>query len=108
MVGPRRKPGLMVPFIDGFRAWLVELSYTPATIHNMLTVAGQLGRWLASEGVEFARLDAGSIEAFRSARRDAGFVRVPTVAGLAPLLRYLTDAGEVPVAAREPFRACAF
>ena len=102
MVGPRRKPGLMGPFVDGFRARLLELSYTPATVHNMLTVAGQLGRWLASEGVEFARLDAGSIEAFRSARRDAGFVRVPTVAALAPLLRYLTDAGEVPVAAREP------
>jgi site-specific recombinase XerD len=102
MVGPRRKPGLMGPFVEGFRAWLFESSYTPATVHNMLTVAGQLGRWLASEGLEVADLDAGSIEAFRSARRRAGFVRVPTVGALVPLLRYLMSEGAVPVEPRAP------
>ena len=102
MVGPRRKPGSIGPFVEGFRAWLLELSYTPATVHNMLTVAGQLGRWLASEGVDVADLDAGEIEAFRLARRDAGFVRVPTVRALAPLLRYLRGEGEVRVEALVP------
>lgn len=63
----------------------------------MLTVAGQLGRWLASEGVDVADLDAGEIEAFRLARRDAGFVRVPTMGALVPLLRYLRGEGAVPV-----------
>jgi hypothetical protein len=43
MTGRRRKPGRMGPFIEGYRAWLVGLGYTPETIKNMLAMVGDLG-----------------------------------------------------------------
>jgi hypothetical protein len=37
MAGTRRKPGRMGPYIEGFRARLMELGYTPASVHHVLT-----------------------------------------------------------------------
>lgn len=51
MSGTRRKPGRMGPYIDGFRARLLELGYTPGTVRNALKVAGQLGRWMVDANV---------------------------------------------------------
>lgn len=50
MSGPRRKPGRLGRFVDGYRVRLLELGYTPQTVRGMLKVLGQLGRWMATEG----------------------------------------------------------
>jgi hypothetical protein len=52
MSGTRRKPGRLGPYVEGYRARLLELGYTPGTVRGMLKVLGQLGRWMESAGVE--------------------------------------------------------
>lgn len=93
MSGTRRKPGRMGPHIAGFEAWLLELGYTPGTVRGELKVAGCLGRWLVVEDIDVSRVTTVVIERFRSACRDDGRRRVPSVRSLAPLLGYLTSAG---------------
>ena len=88
MSGTRRKPGRMGPHIAGFEARLLELGYTPGTVRNELKVAGQLGRWMASENVEVSRLTVEVIDAFRSARADDGFRRLPSAHSMLPLIDY--------------------
>lgn len=93
MSGTRRKPGSLGPFVEGYRVWLVELGYTPGTVRGMLRVLGQLGRWMASEGLEPGQVDDASVEVFLAARRAGGDRRVPTVRALGQLLRYLREVG---------------
>ena len=93
MSGTRRKPGRMGPYVDGFGARLAELGYTPGTVRNVLKVAGQLGRWMAGEGVEVRQLDKAAIEAFARTCRARGARRVPSVRSFEPLLDYLRDEG---------------
>jgi site-specific recombinase XerD len=95
MSGTRRKPGRLGPFVEGYRVRLLELGYTPGTVRGMLKVLGQLGRWMASEGLEPGQLDAAAIEAFLAARRAGGDRRVPTVRALGQLVRYLRDVGVI-------------
>ncbi len=52
MSGPRRNPGRLGPFVEGYRAWLLEAGYTPGTVRGMLKELGQLGRWMDAEDVE--------------------------------------------------------
>lgn len=89
MAGTRRKPGRMGPHIAGLQARWLELGYTPDTVKNMLSVAGQLGRWMATVDLDVSQLDATSIEAFVRTLRDSGARRGPGVRGLTPLLDYL-------------------
>ena len=93
MSGTRRKPGHMGPFIDGFRARLLELGYTPGTVRNELKLVGQLGLWMESEGIEVSQLTKDLIEEFISARRAAGRRKVPTIRGFASVLEFLRSAG---------------
>ena len=59
MSGSRRKPGPLGPFVDGYRARLLELGYSPLSVTRSLIVVGHLGRcgvmpllvYLRSEGV---------------------------------------------------------
>jgi len=64
MSGTRRKPGRLGPYVEGYRARLLELGYTPGTVRGMLKVLGQLGRWMESAGVEAGQLDEAAIGAF--------------------------------------------
>ncbi|MFN2629455.1 MAG: hypothetical protein ABR569_12595 [Gaiellaceae bacterium] len=93
MSGTRRKPGRLGPFVDGYRARLLELGYTPGTVRGMLKVLGQLGRWMDSEGIKPGALDMAAVEAFRAARGAGGDRRVASVGELRQLLRYLRAVG---------------
>lgn len=99
MSGTRRKPGLLGPHVEGYRAWLRQQGYTPATVRNMLKELGQVGRWMETEGLELAALDEEQLALFRSSRRAAGYRRVPGARALMPLLRFLREVGVVPPAA---------
>jgi hypothetical protein len=95
MAGTRRKPGLLGPHVDGYRAWLAERGYTSPTVRNMLKDLGHVGRWLLSEGLETEQLNEEQIEVFLAARRAAGQRRVPGLRGMMPLLSYLRETGVV-------------
>jgi site-specific recombinase XerD len=98
MSGRRRKAGLLGPQVEGYRVWLAQRGYTPGTIKNMLNDLGQVGQWLAAEGLEAAQLDEDRMVAFLTARRAAGHRKIPGTRAMAPLLRYLRTAGVVPAA----------
>lgn len=89
MAGTRRKPGRMGPHIEGFQAWLLERSYTPGSVRNMLKVVGQLGRWMTSVDLDVSGLNATSLEGFVKSCREGGARRVPGMRSLSPLLDYL-------------------
>jgi hypothetical protein len=99
MSGTRRKPGPLGPFVEGYRARLLELGYSPASVTRSLGALGHLGRWMEREGVDCDRLDVGVVKAFLAAHLNC-YGRLPT-AGVMPLLDYLRGEG---VVAPEPAR----
>lgn len=98
MSGTRRRPGLLGPHVQGYQGWLLDLGYTPATVRNMLKELGQVGCWLASEGLTTDDLDEGRCLEFRAFRLQAGYRRVPGPRALVPLLTYLREVGATPEA----------
>lgn len=96
MSGTRRKAGRLELQVEGYRVWLVQRGYTPATIVNMLKDLGQVGVWLCAEGLTAENLNEERIASFLSARRAAGVRRVPGPRAMVPLLSFLRDAGLVP------------
>jgi integrase/recombinase XerD len=99
MTGRPRKPGRMGPFIEGYRAWLAGLGYSPDTVINMLAMAGALGRWMDARDVAASDLDRVVVAEFRDAMRTAGMRNVPGAHGLDQLLQYLEHAGVLAVSA---------
>ncbi|HEX5922331.1 MAG TPA: tyrosine-type recombinase/integrase [Baekduia sp.] len=93
MSGTRRKPGRLGAFVEGYRARLLELGYTPETVRGMLRVLGQLGRWMEAEDVRLGELDMSAVEAFRAARRAGGDRRVARLGELRQLVAYLRELG---------------
>jgi len=99
MSGPRRKPGRLGPFVEGYRVWLLEAGYTPQTVRAMLKEFGSLGRWMDRADVEIGALTVIAIESFLEDRRAAGRRRVPTLRALRSMRGYLREVG---VMATEP------
>jgi len=95
---PRRKAGLLEPQVEGYRAWLTELGYTPLTVRNMLKDLSQVGLWARAAGLQAAELDEESMVGFVAACHAAGRRRVVGPRGLQPLLTYLRDVGVVSAA----------
>lgn len=93
MSGTRRKPGRLGPFVEGYRVWLLEAGYTPQSVRGMLRVLGQMGRWMASEGVAVGRVDTAAVESFLASLHVDGYRRVPTVRALGSMLEYLRGVG---------------
>ena len=98
MSGTRRKAGQLGPQVEGYRAWLTQRGYTPATVRNMLKDLGQVGLWLSTEGLEAAQLDEERMAAFLTTRQRAGRRRSPGPRAMVPLLSYLREAGIAPAA----------
>jgi hypothetical protein len=91
----------MGPFVEGYRARLLELGYTPGSTKHQLRWLGQLGRWMDGESLEARALDGDAIEAFFADRRVHGHVRVPSPRRLRSLVDYLRDAGVIAAEHRE-------
>jgi site-specific recombinase XerD len=83
----------MAPYIEGLRARLVELRYTPDSIKVMLSLFGRLGRWMDAANVEVAHLDEAAIASFLDVLRARGTRRVPGVRSFRSLLSYLDSQG---------------
>ena len=93
MSGSRRKPGPLGPFVEGYRAWLVERCYsTPAAIRSLGTL-GHLGRWMARDSLAVDQLSDERVSVFLAEyRRDCS--QLPS-ASVWPVLEYLRAQGAV-------------
>jgi site-specific recombinase XerD len=87
----------MGPHISGFRDRLLELSYTPGTVRQILKLVGHLGRWMVNADVDVSQLNETVIVKFLNTMRVPGR-RVPSVRSLRPLLEYLDAQGELAAA----------
>jgi integrase/recombinase XerD len=90
--------------VDGYRARLLELGYSPLSATRSLTALGYLGRWMDRDDVDVGQLDDDVLKAFLADHVDH-FGRLPS-AGVIPLLDYLRDECVVPPAParrRSPF-----
>jgi hypothetical protein len=83
----------MGTYIESLRTWLLECGYTPGSIKHVLTLAGQLRRWMEGSDVKFSQLDSVAVESFLDALRARGVRRVPGPRGLRPVLDYLDSEG---------------
>jgi len=104
MSGSRRRPGRLGPYVDGYRARLLELGYSPLSATRSLTALGYLRRWMDRDDVDVGQLDDDVLKAFLADHVDQ-FGRLPS-AGVIPLLDYLPDECVVPPAParrRSPF-----
>lgn len=93
MSGSRRRPGRLGSFVDGYRARLLELGYSPLSVTRSLTALGYLGRWMDREDVDVEQLDDDVLKAFLADHVDQ-FGRLPS-AGVMPLLDYLRNEGVI-------------
>ena len=91
MSGTRRKPGRLGPYVDGYRAWLLELGYAPASVTCSLAALGHVGRWMDRHDIEAEQLNDGAFSAFLADHVDR-HGQLPW-AGVMPLLDYLRSAG---------------
>lgn len=79
MSGTRRKPGPLGPFVEGYRARMIELGYSPTSVTRSLGALGHLGRWMEREGVDYEQLDVGVVKAFLAAHLNC-YGRLPALA----------------------------
>jgi hypothetical protein len=93
----------LAPFVAGYRERLRELGYTPLTVRLMLRNLGQLGRWMAVEGVEAGQLDGEGVERFLAARRAGGECRPASLGELRQLVAYLREVGAMRPASPRTF-----
>jgi site-specific recombinase XerD len=89
--------GLLASHAAGFGEELRHLGYSEAGARSHLVLLGDLSSWLEDEGLAPAVLTAGQMARFLRARRERGHRELFTAAGAAPLLKYLTGLGFVPV-----------
>jgi site-specific recombinase XerD len=94
MVGTRRRPARMGPFIDSYRQELLGQGYTPLTVRGVLQHVGALGRWMEANGIEPADLTAEVLDSFVTFRHSCrSYVRTTRCMG--SLLAHLRDLGVV-------------
>jgi len=93
MSGSRRNPGPLGPFVDGYRAWLVERGYSTSVVIRSLVTLGHLGRWLERDALAVDQLGDERVGAFLAEyRRDRGAL---PAASVWPVLEYLRAQGAV-------------
>lgn len=102
MASTRRKPGRLGPYVEGYRAQLVELGYTPPTVRGVLKQLGQLGRWMAENAIDPSRVNVEVVGTFIESRRASGRRRVQGVRSFTVLLEHLRDVGVVSADAVHP------
>ena len=89
--------GPLEGYVDGFRADLAALGYSPRTSEAQLYLLQHLSGWLAVRGLAVGDLTPEVVEEFLIARRGR-YSNLRSVRALAPLLRYLRGRGAVPAA----------
>lgn len=89
------EPGRLGPFVDGYRAWLLERGYAPGSVEHELRFLGVLGRWMVAEDLAVAQLDGDVIATFVDAHRVESRVASAVARGSRSLMVYLRELGVV-------------
>jgi site-specific recombinase XerD len=98
----RLEPGRLGPFVEGYRAWLLERDYAPGSVEHELRFLRVLGRWMVAEDLAVDQLDGEVIAAFVGAHRVEGRVAPAVARGSRSLMIYLRELGVVGPEPGEP------
>jgi integrase/recombinase XerD len=90
-----RVQGRLAPLAAGFRVWLAERGYRPATVEDQVWLMAHLSRWLGEHGLEPCELTPEAAERFQRYRRER-YSHLTGSRALRPLLDYLRGLGVVP------------
>jgi hypothetical protein len=93
-----RAAGPLAVHVEGFRAVLVPLGYSPWTARDHGYVLAQLSRWLEAEHLSPSQLTDPVLDQFVRARRRKGCRRWRSKRSLRPLVAYLRRVGAIPAA----------
>ena len=93
MSGSRRKPGPLGPFVEGYRAWLLERGYSTSVVIGSLGTLGHLGRWMERDALAVDQLSDETVSAFLAEYR-GDRSHLPS-SSVWPLLEYLRAQGAV-------------
>jgi integrase/recombinase XerD len=83
-----RVRGVLGPYAPGFRVWLAERGYRPATVEDQVWLMAHLSRWLGEQGLEPAAFDGEAAERFQRFRRER-YSHLTGARAVRPLLGYL-------------------
>jgi integrase/recombinase XerD len=86
---------VLAPHAPGYRAWLAERGYRPATVEDHVWLMAHLNRWLTEQDLESAAFDDKAAELFQRSRRER-YSHLTGARALRPLLGYLRCLGVVP------------
>lgn len=100
--GPRRVEGPLACHAAALRPALLLAGLNPPTVAVQYGVFRQLSGWLGQDQLAAADLTDAVAAEFVAARRAAGYDRVVSLRGLAPLLSYLRGLGAIPAGSPTP------
>jgi hypothetical protein len=80
-----RVTGPLQPYAAGFAAELARLGYASGPACGQMFLMAHVSRWLAGEGLDAGGLTPEAAGRFLAARRAAGYTRLLSPKGLAPL-----------------------
>jgi integrase/recombinase XerD len=91
-----RVSGPLSGLAAGFTEHLIQRGYKPKPARRQVYLLNHLSNWLASEGLDVAKLHADQVERFQRDRHAAGYRSLPSIRAMQPILRYLRDLGIAP------------
>jgi site-specific recombinase XerD len=94
--------GLLAAHVQGFRAELTGLGYSPRTARDHGCVLAQLSRWVAAERISPDQLTEPVLARFADARRREGYRRWRSRRSLRLMVDYLRRANAIPPGRQEP------
>jgi len=80
----------------GFAVELEHRGYTLSSLRDQLRLLAHVSRWLDERGLRPRDLSAKRVTQFLAARRRAGYTRLLSPRGLAPILEFLRANGRAP------------
>jgi integrase/recombinase XerD len=93
-----RVSGSLLPYAEGYAAWLTERGYASTTVLFHARLLANLSRWMQAEGLAVSELGLAAVDGFLAGRAAVGHLARLRRGSLQPLLEYLRAAGVVPVA----------
>lgn len=94
--------GPLAAHVEGFRAELTGLGYSPRTARDHGYVLAQLSRWVAAERISPDQLTEPVLARFADARRGKGYRRWRSRRSLRLMVDYLRRANAIPPDRQEP------
>jgi integrase/recombinase XerD len=93
-----RMSGPLLPYVEGFAAWLTERGYASTTVLFHARLLANLSRWMQAEGLAVSELGPAAVDGFLAGRAAVGHLVRLRRGSFQPLLGYLQMAGVVPAA----------